>query len=292
MLNKAFKKVFRFVETQKRELRTMSLLDVLKKSTDKDLTRFAEVVKQVKQNAFAEQELSAFGLVDKKRLQLLNSKESIVVQDFGAGNPDSSRTQSQIVDGVSGLEAISSICKNASTPENLGRLLFKLIAEFKPKCCLELGTSLGISASYQVLALKSNGQGKFVTIEGSQSIAKIAEQTLEELAYTNFAVHVGKFKDVLPYILPSIGTVDFVFIDGHHDKFATKEYFETIFPYLSEKSIVIFDDIDWSKGMGEFWDEMNHDSRVKFSFDLFRWGICFIDRQTIKAEPELYKVII
>ncbi|HSA05259.1 MAG TPA: class I SAM-dependent methyltransferase [Tenuifilaceae bacterium] len=292
MLKKAFKKVLRFVEIQKRELRTMSLLDVLKKSTDKDLARFAEVVKQDKQNAFAEQELSAFGLVDKKRLQLLNSKESIVVQDFGAGNPDSSRTQAQIVDGVSGLEEVSSICKNASTPENLGRLLFKLIAEFKPKCCLELGTSLGISASYQVLALKSNGHGRFVTIEGSQSIAKIAEQTIEELGYPNFDVHVGKFKDVLPIILPTIGTVDFVFIDGHHDKFATKEYFETIFPYLSEKSIVIFDDIDWSKGMGEFWDEMNHDSRVKFSFDLFRWGVCFIDKHNSESRTQSYKIIV
>lgn len=292
MLKKAFNKVLRFVEIQKRDLRTMSLLDRLEKSNDKDLSRFAEVVKQVKRNTFTEQELSAYRIVDKKRLQLLNSDERIVVQDFGAGNPDSSRTQAQIVDGVSGLEEVSSICKNASTPENLGRLLFKLIAEFKPKCCLELGTSLGISASYQVLALKSNGHGRFVTIEGSQSIAKIAEQTIEELGYPNFDVYVGKFKDVLPIILPTICTVDFVFIDGHHDRFATKEYFETILPYLSEKSIVIFDDIDWSKGMGEFWDEMNHDSRVKFSFDLFRWGICFIDRQTFKAEPELYKVII
>lgn len=292
MLKKAFKKVLRFVETQKRESRTMSLLNGLEKSTDKDLSRFAEIVKHVKLNTFTEQELSAFGLVDKKRLQLLNSKESIVVQDFGAGNPDSSRTQVQIVDGVSGLEAISSICKNASTPENLGRLLFKLIAEFKPKCCLELGTSLGISASYQVLALKSNGQGKFVTIEGSQSIAKIAEQTLEELGYFNYALHLGKFKDILPDILPTIGTVDFVFIDGHHDKFATKEYFETIYPYLSEMSIVVFDDIDWSNGMGEFWNEMHHDSRVKFSFDLFRWGVCFIDKHNSESRSQSYKIIV
>lgn len=292
MLKKAFKKVLRFVETQKRESRTMSLLNGLEKSTDKDLSRFAEIVKHVKLNTFTEQELSAFGLVDKKRLQLLNSKESIVVQDFGAGNPDSSRTQVQIVDGVRGLEAISSICKNASTPENLGRLLFKLIAEFKPKCCLELGTSLGISASYQVLALKSNGQGKFVTIEGSQSIAKIAEQTLEELGYFNYALHLGKFKDILPDILPTIGTVDFVFIDGHHDKFATKEYFETIYPYLSEMSIVVFDDIDWSNGMGEFWNEMHHDSRVKFSFDLFRWGVCFIDKHNSESRSQSYKIIV
>lgn len=292
MLKKAFKKVLRFVETQKRESRTMYLLDGLEKSADKDLSRFAEVIKQVKRNAFEEQELAVFGLVDKKRLQLLNSNESIVVQDFGAGDPNSSRTQAQIVDGVSELEAISSICKNASTPENLGKLLFKLIVEFNPQCCLELGTSLGISASYQVLALKSNGHGRFVTIEGSQSIAKIAEQTLEELGYSNFAVHVGKFKDVLPDILPSISTVDFVFIDGHHDKVATKEYFETVFPFLSDKSIVIFDDIDWSKGMGEFWNDMNRDSRVKFSFDLFRWGVCFIDKQNSKLNSETFKIII
>ncbi|HPV57261.1 MAG TPA: class I SAM-dependent methyltransferase, partial [Tenuifilaceae bacterium] len=90
----------------------------------------------------------------------------------------------------------------------------------------------------------------------------------------------------------TIGTVDFVFIDGHHDRFATKEYFETIFPYLSEKSIVIFDDIDWSKGMGEFWDEMNHDSRVKFSFDLFRWGVCFIDKHNSESRTQSYKIIV
>jgi predicted O-methyltransferase YrrM len=292
MLKKAFSKVFRFVETQKRESRTMPLLDSLEKSTDTDLSRFAEVVKLVKRNTFAEDELSAFEIVNKKRIQLLNSTESIVVHDFGAGNPNSSRTQAQIVDGVSGLEAISSICKNASTPENLGQLLFKLIAEFKPKCCLELGTSLGISASYQVLALKSNGQGRFVTVEGSQSVAKIAEQTLEELGYSNYALHQGKFKDILPEILPTIGTVDFVFIDGHHDRFATKEYFETIFPYLSEKSIVIFDDIDWSKGMAEFWNEMNRDSRVKFSFDLFRWGVCFFDKQNAEFKSQPYKIIV
>ncbi|HPI44341.1 MAG TPA: class I SAM-dependent methyltransferase, partial [Tenuifilaceae bacterium] len=107
-----------------------------------------------------------------------------------------------------------------------------------------------------------------------------------------FDAHVGKFKDVLPIILPTIGTVDFVFIDGHHDRFATKEYFETIFPYLSEKSIVIFDDIDWSKGMGEFWDEMNHDSRVKFSFDLFRWGVCFIDKHNSESRTQSYKIIV
>lgn len=292
MLKKAFKKVLRFVETQKRELCTMSLLDELERSTDKDLSRFAEVVKQVKRNIFTEQELSAYRIVEKKRLQLLNSNERIVVQDFGAGNPDSIRTKEQSIDGVSGTDTVSSICKNASTPENFGRLLFKLIAEFNPKCCLELGTSLGISALYQVLALKSNGHGRFVTIEGSQSIAKIAEQTIEELAYSNFAVHVGKFKDVLPTILHALGNVDFVFIDGHHDRFATKEYFETIYPYLSEKSIVIFDDIDWSKGMGEFWSEMNRDSRVKFSFDLFRWGVCFIDKEIASSKHLSFKIII
>lgn len=292
MLKKAFNKVLWFIRTQKREFRTINILDGLEKSTDKDLSRFAKVVKQVKRNAFAEQELSAFRMVEKKRLHLLNSNQIIVVQDFGAGNPDTFRTQEQSVDGVSELEAISSICKNASTPKNLGCLLFKLIAEFKPKCCLELGTSLGISASYQVLALKSNGHGRFVTIEGSHNIAKIAAQTLEELEYSNYALHVGKFKDVLPNILPTIGTVDFVFIDGHHDRFATKEYFETIYPYLSQKSIVIFDDIDWSNGMGGFWNEMYRDTRVKFSFDLFRWGICFIDKEFTVLNPLSFKIVI
>lgn len=292
MVNRIFKKIIRLTKTLKREFGTSFILNKLEKSTDKDLVKFASAIKTARDKNLSTEEALAYKLIDSIRLQFLNSTENIVVDDFGAGNPNSVRTKEQIISGVREVNSVSSICKNASTPTNLGRLLFNLIIQFKPQSCLELGTSLGISASYQVLALQNNGFGRFITVEGSRSIADIAQQTIGKLGYSSVDVRVGKFNDVLPEILPSIGSVDFVFIDGHHDRFATKQYFEIIFPYLSEKSIVIFDDIDWSKGMGEFWREMHDDSRVKFSFDLYRWGICFIDKQKAELKPQLYRLIV
>ena len=89
---------------------------------------------------------------------------------------------------------------------------------------------------------------------------------------------VGRFKDVLAGILSNEQLFDLVFIDGHHDKKATKEYFEQLYPFLSDNSILIFDDINWSEGMKQAWQEIHNDERIHCSFDLNKWGICIVDK--------------
>ncbi|HEX7116836.1 MAG TPA: class I SAM-dependent methyltransferase [Steroidobacter sp.] len=53
----------------------------------------------------------------------------------------------------------------------------------------------------------------------------------------------GRFDDVLPGVLSEMGSVDYVFIDGHHEEEATNRYFELVRPYLSDIAVVVFDDI-------------------------------------------------
>jgi hypothetical protein len=55
---------------------------------------------------------------------------------------------------------VGEVSKGASKPYFWSLLLFKLIRKFRPSICLELGTCLGISASFQAAALKLNGIGK------------------------------------------------------------------------------------------------------------------------------------
>ena len=71
--------------------------------------------------------------------------------------------------------------------------------------------------------------------------------------------------------------IDFAFIDGHHDEDATITYFEQIQPYLSEKSILIFDDISWSDGMRKAWKRIEGSEKVRISLDLRVIGICILD---------------
>jgi predicted O-methyltransferase YrrM len=188
---------------------------------------------------------------------------------------------------------ISDVCKKRSIQDEWGELIFKIIRDFKPLNCLELGTCLGISAAYQISALKLNGHGKFTTIEGSEILAKHSDINLRKLKYQDYLVHNGRFSDVLPKILSEDHPIDFAFIDGHHDKEATQRYFELLYPFLSEKAILIFDDINWSEGMKEVWKHLYENGEgVIISFDFHKWGICVIDKKSKKKEKYYHQIAL
>lgn len=236
------------------------------------------------------EEKSCFNVINELREQYSSSKRALKIRDYGAGNPNSQRTLSEMEIGVEFEKQISEIYKVAASPKKWGELIFKIIREVKPQKILELGTSLGISAAYQITALKLNRQGEFISIEGSNEVAKIAAQNLVKVGYKNFTVKTGKFKDVLPEILVRDANIDMVFIDGHHDKVATKEYFEMLYPHLAENSILIFDDINWSPGMQQVWKEIYSDERINVSFDLHKWGICHIDKKKKGGKRKYFKL--
>ena len=76
--------------------------------------------------------------------------------------------------------------------------------------------------------------------------------------------------------------IDYAFIDGHHDEKATIVYFESFVPSLSDKALIVFDDISWTKGMRQAWDRIIENENIKFSVDLRKIGICLIDSDMVK----------
>ena len=173
-------------------------------------------------------------------------------------------------------KAIGDACKTSKS-HFWSFLLFKLIREFKPSTCLELGTALGISACYQAAALKLNQAGNLTTLEGADSLALLAKQHFQALGLDNVRVVIGRFQDTLDEVLNRQQPIDYAFIDGHHDEKATLDYFEQLAPFLSERAMLIFDDISWSEGMKRGWSAMEADSRVRISIDLETVGICIIN---------------
>lgn len=156
------------------------------------------------------------------------------------------------------------------------RVLFSLVREFRPGTCLELGTNMGISAAYQATALKLTGVGKLTTLEGDEARARAARGHLRQLGLNNVEVVLGRFRDTLPAVLATCRTVDFAFIDGHHDELATREYFELIAVHLSSSALVVLDDISWSRGMRRAWAAIRRDPRVRVSVDLRVLGLCVV----------------
>lgn len=155
-------------------------------------------------------------------------------------------------------------------------MLFRMIRHLRPVSCLELGTCVGISASYQASALKLNGSGQLITLEGSPEIAKLARETLAQLELTNATVVTGPFYQTLPGALESAAPIDFLFNDGHHDHDALLAYFTQALPHLAKEAVIVFDDISWSSGMRQAWREIEDDSRVAATVDLGIIGIALI----------------
>lgn len=215
--------------------------------------------------------------IESLRNELNDSTAEITVVDYGAVDPHASLSEESMQSGQNFVREIGSISKTASKPYFWSLLLFKLIRNFKPACCLELGTCLGISASFQAAALHLNGAGKIVTLEGSPSLGSLAAENFAKLGLGNVDVVVGRFQDTLKDVLRDYRPIDYAFIDGHHAEKATLAYFEEIAPFLADKALLVFDDITWSRGMRRAWETIAADARVKVALDLRQVGICIVD---------------
>ena len=172
----------------------------------------------------------------------------------------------------------------ASKPTFWAIFLFKLIRKLEPSSCVELGSCVGISASYQATALSINGKGSLITLEGSTEIAKIAKDTLESLNLQNTSVVTGPFHETLKGVLESSKPIDFFFNDGHPDHDAVIQYFNEALPNLSDEAVFVVDDISWSPGMRKAWTEIEDDKRVTASIDLKTIGIALIGNKSAIKE--------
>lgn len=169
---------------------------------------------------------------------------------------------------------VGAIALKKSQPLTWAWLLFQLIRRFRPQACLELGTALGISAAFQGAALALEDGGRLVTIEALEGRVGIAEDVLDHLGLDRVEIRAGRFEEHLGAVLNELGRVDLVFIDGNHDELATQLYFEAILPFMSERGVLVFDDIDWSEGMERAWGVISTDDRLRLAVDLGRAGVC------------------
>jgi predicted O-methyltransferase YrrM len=207
----------------------------------------------------------AYDQVEALRQKLLQDKTELTIEDFGAGST---------VDKTK-KRTVASIAKHAAKPTKYAQLLFRIVQYYQPATVLELGTSLGISTAYMGMA---NPQAKLVTGEGSTAIAAQARQNFRQLGVQQVQVVEGNFDNTLPQLLQQLSAIDLAFIDGNHRLGPTLRYFEQLLPLTNEHSIVIFDDIHWSEGMEQAWQQVKEHPAVTLSIDLFFIGLVFFRR--------------
>ena len=212
----------------------------------------------------------AYSTVETIRKALLNRTDEIEITDLGAGstvNPSNKRK-------------VSDIAKNSAKGGKWGELLFRLAKHFQPETMIELGTSLGVGSLYQSLG---NPNGKLTTFEGCPNTAAIAREQFQ-VANIKPKVIEGNFDDTLQSFLDSIEKLDWAFVDGNHQKEPTIRYFEQCLEKCHNDSVHLFDDIYWSKGMAEAWENIKAHERVNVTLDLFQVGIVFLRKEQPKQD--------
>jgi predicted O-methyltransferase YrrM len=222
--------------------------------------------------------------IEEVRRSLLRSRETVPVTDYGAVEPEAGLSSELMLQGRSDTRVIGDVCRTASKPFGAALILFHLVRKLRPARCLELGTCLGISTAYQAAALRLNGGGTIVSLEGAPALAALAQGNLAALGLDNASVVTGRFGDTLDGVLRDLAGLDYAFIDGHHDGRATLEYFDRIHPSLTEGAAVVFDDIRWSSGMRSAWRALENDSRVRLAVDLRRMGLCVVGAGSAEAQ--------
>lgn len=192
------------------------------------------------------------------RSKLLNDTREIHVNDLGTGR--------------SGKRVIKDIACNSLTPARYSSLYRQLIERFNLRTVIELGTSFGINTLY----LAAPGTS-VTTFEGSPEVASIASSTFEFANATNIKLSEGEIDKRLPEELQRISKVDLALLDANHTYAATVRYFNLLVRRIHTRSVMVIDDIHYSREMYQAWTEIKRNPLVHASADLFRCGLLFFD---------------
>jgi predicted O-methyltransferase YrrM len=213
--------------------------------------------------------IPGFDEIEKLRKELLANSSEINVTDFGTAfkGPKTYKRKK------------SAITYHSAKSKRYGKLLYRIVNYFKPGNIIELGTSFGFSTMYLSLA---NKETKIVSLEGCTETAKVAADNFQRLKLKNIEQVTGDFNNTLDEAIYKFQKLDFIFFDGNHAKEPTLNYFQKCLNKTHNKTVFIFDDINWSAEMKETWKKIQDHPKVTVTIDLFILGIVLFNPDLTK----------
>ena len=218
--------------------------------------------------------------IEDVRERMLMDERVLQVVDYGSG--EAMRRKGEAAKGREGDKAmrrVRDIAKGSLAKKKYAQMLFRLVNwlghqlrdEKGGLCIVELGTSLGVTTAYLASV---DVDDRVYTYEGSGAIAEVARQNWKVLGLNNIECLEG---EISIEDLAKLDRVDVAFVDANHTREATLSYFDVLATKTHAKSVLVVDDIHYSREMEEAWREICRDSRVTSTIDLYQMGLVFFD---------------
>lgn len=250
------------------EYRIRRGLSELADTTDPTVRAVERALRAVREDSFHDHERAYLEAVEARR-QALAADDTPV--EYRLHGPSDEGLTEDVYEGYHRQVRVSDF--PGAKPE-YGPLLYALARELNPDQVLELGTCLGISGAY--IAGGFRNDNRLLTVEGGEPQVEIARETFAELGVAD---HTTARNDLFQDVLfegdgPRFGMA---FLDGHHNREATLEYFERLYKLAEPGAVVVFDDVvGYSEGMDSAWRTIAADVRVDLAVTTERYGIAVV----------------
>jgi len=199
-----------------------------------------------------------YQIAESRRKELLRDNRIIQVTDLGTGK--------------GGMKRVCDITSSSSINVRYGRVLSYFATKTGKNPIVEFGTSVGIGTYYLAL---SNPDAEVITMEGCPEIAAIATEGFRKSGIGNVETLTGNFDTLALSVFGKCKSPGLIFIDGNHRGEALMRYFNFSKTAVSENTVIIVDDIDYSVNMHLAWKKIIKDPVVTGSIDFGRMGILF-----------------
>lgn len=219
----------------------------------------------------------SFEELSKLRKELLQNETALSIDDMGAGSQKLSASKRKVKD----------IAAHGISSQRQAEFLFRLCTYLKCRTIIELGTSIGLTTLY---LSHTDTNSQVYTLEGSGELVNFSKGLFTKNERSNITSIQGNFDETLPKLFSELETYDLLYIDGNHTYSATLHYFKLALEKTKPDSVIIFDDIYWSKDMTKAWEEIKEDPAVKLSIDCFYFGMIFFRNE--QKQKEHFKLFI
>ncbi len=206
------------------------------------------------------------------RKKLLCDTTELLITDFGKGRKIGKKNETNLP--LQYKRSVSSIAKHSLQSPSMCRFLFRTARFLAPETILELGTSLGVSTACLALAAP---RARVISLEGCPQTAARAAILFRESGIKNIDLRTGPFSQMLSKALNDLEKVDMVYIDGDHSYQGVMNNFVAIEKHIHSQSVLVLDDIRWSKGMRKAWLEIATNSKATLAVDMYRLGLVFFN---------------